>query len=538
VRGLTPRQWSLSLARRRDAVLSPVYGDDAALLDDRRAAWLRLLDMFAEHYGDDGPVMLVRAPARVNIMGVHVDHRKGQVNCLTHRREVQMVVRVRNDDRVRLCNVDSERFPGREFSIREEMGAGPWPEWVPFIESPRIADAVRVTQGQWQNYIKAAVLRLQHAFPDRDIAGMDIAAQGDIPAGSGLSSSSALVVAAAVATVAANALLVEPARLVDLSAEGELHVGTRGGAGDQAAMIFGRRGQVAHIGFFPCRLIRYVPFPAGYDIVIANSLRRAEKSKSEMSAYNQTIAAYGASLLLLKQVLVDELGLCRAELDGMVQQLGDFSLHPPEFPERLLYRALKCIPERLSRAELLARLPEHTETLQRSFRTHDEPAGGYRTRAVAMYGLSEIARGAATPDLLERGAVREFGNLMLISHDGDRVTQWSPESGSQPWSSEESRVTDAYLDRLIATGAPMMEQPGGYACSCEELDHIVDVCRRHPGVLGAGLTGAGLGGCALALVGREHTQGLLSALRRDYYDSRGLPFAAEVCVSVAGAGVL
>jgi N-acetylgalactosamine kinase len=520
----------------QSAALSSAYGPDEALLDDRRRAWRRLLEVFEDAYGTAEGVSLVRAPARVNIMGVHIDHRKGRVNYLTHRREILMASRAREDDTIRIRNADEQSFPAREFSIGRGIGAPPWTEWVPFIESPEIAGPVRAAQGDWGNYVKAAAFRLQHAFPEQPLRGMEAAVLGDIPRGSGLSSSSALVVCSAIALAGLNALPLEPTTLVDLCGEGEWMVGTRGGAGDHAAMILGRRGMVAHVGFFPCRLLEYVPAPAAHDVVIINSLRQSEKSRKELSAYNQTIAAYGASLLVLKQVLAGELGFARDRLDDLVQHLGDFSLHPEAFPDTLLYRALKHIPERLSRAELLQRLPEHREVLERSFRTHDEPEEGYRTRAVAMFGLSEIARGAATPGLLRDGALGEFGRLMCISHDGDRVSQWGPVSGNSPWSSLASRVTDQYLDGLAADDAPLRLQPGGYRCSCEELDHIVDLCKGAPGVLGAGITGAGLGGCALALVGKHCTQGLIELLAREYYGPRGLEPAAESCVSVAGAG--
>lgn len=528
--------------------LHGIYGRDKGLLEDRRRAWLAVLRHHAAEHGSEARALLARAPSRINIMGVHIDHRKGEVNYMTHRRETLMVAAPRADDTVTLRNVCGDSFPPREFSIADALGPQPWPEWVPLIESPHVAGQVRASQGDWQNYVKAAVLRLQHATGDRPLCGLDLTVWGDIPMAAGLSSSSALVVATAVAAVAASELDIAPARLVDLCGEGEWLVGTRGGAGDHSAMIFGRRGLIAHVGFFPCRLLRYVPAPAGCDVVLCNSLRKAAKSAAELSAYNATIAAYGAALLVLKQVLVKDLGVDPARLDAEVQHLGDFRLHARRYPEALLYRALKQIPERLSRAQLLERLPESREALERMFRTHDAPPEGYRVRAVAMFGLAEIARGAGCVEMLHSGNMQAFGELMCTSHDGDRVVVHDDAGRARPWDNEQSRVTDAYLDHLVADlecedpysamCAELMLQPGGYGCSCEELDALVDICKRQPGVYGAGLTGAGLGGCVLALVAREHTPALLAALEREYYTARGLPPAAEPCVSVEGAGVL
>jgi len=149
-----------------------------------------------------------------------------------------------------------------------------------------------------------------------------------------------------------------------------------------------------------------------------------------------------------------------------------------------------------------------------------------------------------TTDLLKEGRVEEFGQLMYVSHNGDRVVSY--ESGEM--SPYENDVSDAHLDRLIRAsrsadateraGVRLAYQPGSYRCSCEELDLLVDIAETVPGVMGAGLTGAGLGGSILVLVREDAVDRLVETVKAQYYDPKGLPSATEVCSPVAGAGLL
>jgi galactokinase len=62
-------------------------------------------------------------------------------------------------------------------------------------------------------------------------------------------------------------------------------------------------------------------------------------------------------------------------------------------------------------------------------------------------------------------------------------------------------------DDLAAAGELMNDSHASlrdlYEVSCAELDLLCDLARAHPACFGARLTGAGFGGCAIALVGRE-----------------------------------
>ena len=68
-----------------------------------------------------------------------------------------------------------------------------WENWLNFLESDDIKKMVTKSRGDWMNYVKAPVLRLQYLYKTQKLRGMDIAFTGNIPIAAGLSSSSVSV---------------------------------------------------------------------------------------------------------------------------------------------------------------------------------------------------------------------------------------------------------------------------------------------------------------------------------------------------------
>ena len=71
-----------------------------------------------------------------------------------------------------------------------------------------------------------------------------------------------------------------------------------------------------------------------------------------------------------------------------------------------------------------------------------------------------------------------------------------------------------------------------YEVSCRELDLLADALNAQPGVLGARMTGAGFGGCVLAVVRRELIAAVTTACGEVYQSATGV----QVKWTVTGAG--
>lgn len=120
--------------------------------------------------------------------------------------------------RIRIANVNSKKFPTREFEV-------PLEDEIP-IDSSEL---------EWSNYFKAGlkgasgVLRQKRGSDFRHVS-MDILVDGTVPAGGGLSSSAAFVCASALAVMKANGEDdIDKKELVECAIVSERSVGVNSG---------------------------------------------------------------------------------------------------------------------------------------------------------------------------------------------------------------------------------------------------------------------------------------------------------------------
>ena len=120
------------------------------------------------------------------------------------------------------------------------------------------------------------------------------------------------------------------------------------------------------------------------------------------------------------------------------------------------------------------------------------------TRRRARHVVTENERTLAAADALARGDLAEMGRLMDASHASLR---------------------------------------DDFEVSRRELDTIVEIARAQDGCWGARMTGAGFGGCAVALCETERSETLAAAVARRYEAEVGLQPAVYVCTPSDGASL-
>jgi galactokinase len=92
---------------------------------------------------------------------------------------------------------------------------------------------------------------------------------------------------------------------------------------------------------------------------------------------------------------------------------------------------------------------------------------------------------------------------------------------------------------LKTVGACMAEShlsmKNDYEISCRELDIMVELAQKIPGLVGARMTGGGFGGCTINLVDNDSVEQFRKEIRAAYREATAID--ADIYVSTAGAGV-
>lgn len=374
-----------------------------------------LIEKFTEIHGMSP--RLFRAPGRVNLIGEHTDYNDGFVMPAAIQFATWIAAAARSDRRL---HVFSGNFSeGVEFDLDEPSPQG---------------------RRHWSDYVRGVAVILEKA--GHRLRGANLAIQGEVPIGSGLSSSAAIEVSTALALTGVADLEISRVELALLCqrAENEF-VGMRCGIMDQ---LISCQGQKDHALVIDCRSLgtRAVPLPASVRLVVCNTMVKHELAAGEYNRRREECEAGAAAL--------------RARFPE-VQALRDATLEQLE----------QC----------------RTSVTDAVFR---------RCRHV----ISEDTRVERAAAALERGNVELFGKWMDESHRSLR---------------------------------------DDYEVSCQELDLMVELASKLPGVYGSRMTGGGFGGCTVNLVDAELAGAFASAIATAYSRATGIAPAIYTCVASQGA---
>ena len=504
-----------------------------------------LIEHFARRFGSGREICLYEAPGRVNLMGMHIDHRGGICNPVATRERLCAVCSRRSDDLFCARSLSGE-FGEGQFRLAERLPPGPLRslgEWLTWSE---VEAASRYGGRHFINFFACGPVYLAcfHYDWGQTFAGADFVFDSDLPPSAGMSSSSALVILATDFFLRSNAQGVPPLsipQLLDVYGNGEWYIGTRGGKGDHAAVKLCQRGAVQPVVTTPDLLIlQPASIPPGYDFFLYASGDEANKSVEPFrTAFNAPIISYQACEMMLTRALwqqpsavLEELRAARATMDAKHHRiyLGDV-VRCKLLSQAEIYRFLRGVPRVMNRAEMSARFEGQAAAFQAGMQHASEPEGGYHVRDVAAFGFGECVRAGEAGPLLAAGDVQGFAAMMKVSQLGDRVAD-VPDAASR----RVKFLEDDALRTMEQEGLPLREIAGDYHVSTLNIDRLVAISLSCPGVLGARLSGAGLGGAVIVLGREGFSEALDPILQRNYYEPLRKDFRKIRILPSQGAG--
>ncbi len=389
-----------------------------------------LKDAFVKMYGgNEAEVRLYSSPARINIIGEHIDYNGGKVFPASINRYLYIAIRKRNDSKIFYNDI---RFPGSyEFDVNQTF--------------------VYDKANDYANYLNGILQQLKgRGFKFE--CGFEILMASNIPAGGGISSSSALECGFAFAVIDTFSFSldrIEIAKLGQMSEHNFMNV--KCGIMDQFIIATGKKN---YAELLDCNTLdyEYVPLELGdYRFVVMNTNKVRKLADSK---YNERRGQCEQALKILQDNDVKAGG---SKLSALCE------LTPAEWE--------KC-------ASLVA-----------------DPVLKKR----ATHCIAENQRVIDAAATLKAGNLEKLGQLLNASHKSLK---------------EDYEVTGI------------------------ELDTLAEVSQKQEGCLGARMTGAGFGGCAIALVHKDKIDTFIENVQNAYVKAIGYKAGFFVCETGDGVSLL
>ena len=491
--------------RRLFSNLRMSYGDEPDYIQQKLKQLKRLTDRFDQCFGD-GPVWILRAPARINILGEHVDYVSylptASLTFGSCEHDMLMVFRPSGDSSIR--GVSSlQTYPDFCFELSEgpRLGeeGGVELDWASYLFS-RPAPVPH-----WANYTKGAVFFALKKYGRQVQQGFNFLVDSSIPAGGGASSSSTLTVLAGAAIRRVNNLAFSAAELALDSAQAEWFLGTRGGDMDHRTICLSRSQHFVHLSYdepqdeviaLPRNDFRWVTFFS----------HAADKGREVMLEYNERAAV---SRLLIPAMILDwsvSRPLMYNTWKEAVEGIRQYSEEAFATAEELLSE----LPQTTSLREVEKRYPSAFDECERAFPAlvGERKERPLKVRSRALHHLGEIRRVRAARETLRamegfpqkeaiESAMRQLGRLLGKSHKSLRDL---------------------------------------YDVCTPEVNRLVEIIDASPATYGARLMGGGFGGNILTLTTREHTGQLIRLVQSEFYSRQGIDGLRDGAIMLSTPG--
>jgi len=380
-----------------------------------------LKENFLEVYGDSkNEIRMFASPARINIIGEHIDYNGGKVFPAAIDKYLYCAIRKRDDSKIVYNDLF---FPGTfEFDTSTDFKFNKENDYANFL-----------------NGILSCMKKRGLTFP----CGFDCLIASNVPSAGGISSSSALECGFAWAVSETYGFNISRKDIALMGQQSEHEfMNVNCGIMDQYIIATGKK-DTAEV--LDCSKVEheYVPLKLGdYRFVVMNTKKQRKLADSK---YNERRAQCEEGLSILQKAGINITDLCSLTVE-------DFALKGKVIKDDIIYRRVRhCVTE-MDRVE----------------------------RAV---------------DALKANDLQELGQLLYDSHKSLK---------------EDYEVTGI------------------------ELDTLVEVASKQKGCIGARMTGAGFGGCAIALVHKDTTEDFIANVQKEYTKVVGYEGGFFACSSGDG----
>ena len=360
------------------------------------------IELYGPADGDDRDVRVFASPARINIIGEHIDYNGGKVFPAAIDKYLYCAIRKRDDSKIIYNDLF---FPGTfKFDINDEFCYTKEFDYANFL-----------------NGILYCMKKKGLKFP----CGFEVLIASNVPSAGGISSSSALECGFAWAVNETFGLNISRKDIALMGQQSEHEfMNVNCGIMDQYIIATGKK-DTAEI--LDCAEIthQYVPLNLGdYRFVVMNTKKQRRLADSK---YNERRSQCEEALGILQRAGLNVPSLCSITLK-------EFEEYGHSIKDEVLYkRARHCV--------------------------------------------TEMDRVIKAVEALNNDNLKELGNLLYKSHD-------------------------SLKNDFEVTGI--------------ELDTLVDAASKQEGCIGARMTGAGFGGCGIALVHKDNVDDFIKNVQEEY----------------------